>query len=208
MKCPFLRFVVISAFLVSCTDTSHKILHEGAIHYKIAYQGNLGDSLHHFLPTGMRLYFKSNTLRCQLEGGTAILKPIFIINGTQNTFTRIYPNEKLTETRPLLVKDTSLKRINDSSDILGYQCHQYKATNKNASYGIWAAQNMPFHMKGCSRAEGFYLAHYEGLPMRVIDKEQDYTITFEADEVLGKQQPDSLFKTRGDYDNKILRIKK
>ena len=174
----------------------HKPIKQGYIRYKISYSGNIDSASLKLLAKNISLNFKNSLLRLKMSGGFGYLKPIVTINGPkgQIMFANMINGE--TESKKLLKKDTSLEKTGISEVISGYRCYLFKASNRNTTYSVWSAKEMPMTVNGTSRLEGFYISNYPGIPLKIIDKEQDFTINFIADSISLAQQPDSLFVSK------------
>ena len=171
----------------------HKPMNEGEIRYKITYAGNIDEASVKLMPQSMVLNFKNNKLRLKLSGGLGELKPIAVIDGPKGEIALLNKFTGEIDSRKLLKKDTSLRSTGISDKISGHQCIIFNAANRNATYTVWATKDIPLFINGTSRLEGFYLANYSGIPLKIVDKEQDFTINFIADSISLTVQPDSLF---------------
>lgn len=189
-----IALVVIGLFTVSCKFPDHNIIKEGEVTYKISYAGNLGQAAKKLMPHILHLYFNDNKIRIEMKGGLGDLKPDILIDGQKGEITSLKIFDKTAEIRSLLKKDSSLVETDQSQIVKGYICHVYKAKNKNTGYEIWAADQMPCIINGTSRLEGFYLCGYNKIPLKIIDREQDFTVTYSADSISAQNQPDSLFR--------------
>jgi hypothetical protein len=190
-----LRNTFVILFCVGLYSCVHKPIKEGYIRYKISYSGNIDSASIKLLPNNITLNFKNSLLRLKMSGGIGNLKPIVIADGPKGILTFQSTNEQI-ETKKLLKKDTSLEKTGISEVVSGYGCTLFKAANRNTNYSVWVAKDMPLTINGTSRLEGFYLANYSGIPLKIIDKEQDFTINFVSDSISIAPQSDSLFTSK------------
>ena len=187
------RKILTILLFTSIYGCIHSYTNEGIIRYKITYSGNIDTASIKLLPQNITLNFKNSILRLKMTGGISNLKPIIMIDGLKSKVTLINNFTGKAESRKLLKKDTSLVNTGITEIVSGYKCKMFKASNRNTTYSVWAATELPATIGGTSRLEGFYLSSYDGIPLKIIDKEQDFTINFTADSISLTPQLDSLF---------------